>query len=318
MKTRIMCMCALMAALMISPAMAQEEVAAAGPNTGAVSFGLGVDFTTAYYFRGIYQENEGLIAQPWADVTFQLTDALSVYLGTWNSLHTNGDADGDQDNWFESDFFVGASYALSQCISVDASYVWLYSPANAGEFAQEIDLSLAYDDSGMWGDGFDGLQPYVLVAIETSGGSDGYDVFDGNGVNSERDKGIYYEIGIAPSFTVVDSATAPITLTIPVTAGFGSDYYEIGKSFVNAGPDGILGGAGAADDFNDNKTDDDTFGFIDIGLDFGMPLSFVPAQFGSWEAAAGVHFLFLGDNAEAMNNGNDFEVIGTFGISMSY
>jgi len=203
-------------------------------------------------------------------------------MGTWNSVQ---DASaGDQ--WYESDFYVGASYALSECLSVDASYIWLYGPSNGvGEFAQEIDLSVAYDDSGMWGDGFDGLQPYVLVAIETSGGSDGI------GYNG---KGIYYELGIAPSFTVVDSATSPITLTIPLTLGLGSDYYQI------------------------STTDDDSFGFVDAGLDFSMPLSFVPAQFGSWEAAAGVHFLFLGDNTEAMNNGDDFEIIGTFGISMSY
>ena len=73
--------------------------------------------------------------------------------------------------------------------------------------------------------------------------------------------------------------------------------------------------------------EDDTFGYLDIGLDFSMPLSFVPAQFGSWEAAAGVHFLLLGDSTETISgnqgtwgvgSGDDFEVIGTFGISMSY
>ena len=293
MKTRIMCMCALMAALMISPAMAQEESAAAGPNTGAVSFGLGVDFTTAYFYRGLVQENQGLITQPWADVSFQLNDALSVYMGTWNSVHdgpSSGSGSND-DQWYESDFYIGASYALSQCVSLDLSYVWLYGPAGGAEFAEEINVALAYDDSGMWGDSFDGLQPHFLVAFETSGASDGIGL---------EGKGVYYELGIAPSFTVVDSATSPITLTIPVTLGLGSDYYEVGN-------------------------DDDSFGYVDAGLDFSMPLSFVPARFGSWEAAAGVHFLFLGDNAETINgsvagigSGDDFEVIGTFGISMSY
>lgn len=286
MTARIMYMCAILAALVISPAMAQEEMAAdTGPNTGAVSLSLSLDFTTAYYFRGIYQENQGLIYQPGADVSFQLTDALSVYLGTWNSVqdHVGGD------QWYESDFYVGASYALSKCLSADISYIWLYSPAGGGEFAQEVDMSLSYDDSGLWGDGFDGLQPHVLVAVETSGGSDGF----GPGL----DPGVYYEFGIAPSFTVVDSASAPITLTIPVTVGLGDNYYEAAGS-------------------------SDVFGYVDAGLDFSMPLSFVPAQFGSWEASAGVHFLFLGDNAQILNtgggSGDDFVTIGTFGISMSY
>tara|TARA_Y100001933_G_scaffold265265_1_gene338785 strand:+ start:57130 stop:57951 length:822 start_codon:yes stop_codon:yes gene_type:complete len=273
-------MCAILAAL-VSPAMAQEEGAVAGPNTGAVSFGMGVDFTTAYFYRGILQENQGLIYQPWADATFQLNDKLSVYLGTWNSIQDNNAGS----DWYESDFFVGANYAVSECLSLDVSYIWLNTPSAGGEFSQEVNIGLAYDDSALWGDGFDGLQPSFLVGIETSGTSDGF---------GAGDKGVYYELGIAPSFTVVDSATSPITLTIPVTVGLGSDYYQV------------------------SATDDDTFGFVDAGLDFSMPLSFVPAQFGSWEAAAGVHFLFLGDNTEAINNGSDFEVIGTFGISMSY
>jgi hypothetical protein len=293
-------MCAILAAL-VSPAMAQEEAAPAGPNTGAVSFSMGVDFTTAYFFRGIVQENQGLIYQPWADATFQLTDSLSVYLGTWNSIHDNATAAGNQEQWYESDFFVGASYSISECLSADVSYIWLYSPGGGGEFSQEVNIGLSYDDSGLWGDGFDGLQPAILVGIETSGGSD-----------MGTDKGTYLELGISPSFTVVESASSPITLTIPVTVGLGWDYYE-----------GLNDATGVLED--------DTFGYLDIGLDFSMPLSFVPAQFGSWEAAAGVHFLFLGDSAENINtstawgnpgqgvgSGDDFEVIGTFGISMSY
>lgn len=291
MTARIMCLCAILA-MLVSPAMAQEEGAATGPNTGAVSFSMGVDFTTAYYFRGIFQENQGLIYQPYADATFQLTDALSVYLGTWNSIHDNTGS-GIDDQWFESDFFIGASYAVSECLSVDVAYTWLYGPSVAAEFSQELSFSVAYDDSGLWGDSFDGLQPYFLVAIETSGSSD-----YGSTLTAGSDKGVYYELGIAPSFTVVDSATSPITLTVPLTLGLGSDYFEIANT---SGGD-----------------DDETFGFFDIGLDFSMPLSFVPAQFGSWEAAAGVHFLFLGDTNEQYNNGDDFEIIGTFGISMSY
>lgn len=298
MTARIMCMCAILAAL-VSPAMAQEEAAATGPNTGAVSFSMGVDFTTAYFFRGIIQENQGLIYQPSADATFQLTDQLSVYLGTWNSIHDNTSGS----DWYESDFFVGASLAVSECLSVDVSYIWLYGPAGGAEFSQEINIGVSYDDSGLWGDSFDGLQPHILVGFETSGGS------DMGGLHGSGSKGTYLEIGVAPSFTLVDSASSPITLTIPVTVGLGWDYYE---GFSDANP-GVL--------------EDDTLGFVDLGLDLSMPLSFVPSQFGSWEASAGVHFLFLGDSTQTISgnqatwgvgSGDDFEIIGSFGISMSY
>jgi hypothetical protein len=44
----------------------------------------------------------------------------------------------------------------------------------------------------------------------------------------------------------------------------------------------------------------------------------VPADLGEWELGAGVHFLFLGDNNESLNNGDDFEAVGTLSLSMSY
>ena len=44
----------------------------------------------------------------------------------------------------------------------------------------------------------------------------------------------------------------------------------------------------------------------------------MPADFGAWEVHVGVNFLVLGDNLEAVNNGDSFEAIGTVGISMTY
>ena len=41
---------------------------AKGPNAGRVSISAGVDWTTAYFFRGIKQETEDLILQPYGEV----------------------------------------------------------------------------------------------------------------------------------------------------------------------------------------------------------------------------------------------------------
>ena len=63
---------------------------------------------------------------------------------------------------------------------------------------------------------------------------------------------------------------------------------------------------------------DNVFGFLDIGVDVGTPLDFMPARFGAWQASVGLHLLLLGDTPELVNSNEDFEVIGSFGLSLSF
>jgi len=287
---------------------AAEEMEAAGPNTGKISLSGGVDFTNEYFFRGIYQgpgNDEGVIVQPYLDVNVEITDWMSVYFGTWNSLQTDtqGTGGGTDEVWYEADWYVGTSIALPANFSLAAGYTVLYGPSSAGIFSEEFNVSLAYDDSELWGDKLPGgVQPYVNVVIETDGASDGVE-----------GEGVYVELGIEPSFTIVESEKTPITLSIPMTVGLSaSDYYEF-----DANGDGDLDDAG---------DEDDTFGFFDIGVVASMPLSFIPSDYGAWSASAGVHFLFLGDSNEARDefvgtipgNGDDFHVLYTFGVGFEY
>jgi hypothetical protein len=75
-----------------TPAAPAEE--AKGPNTGRLSINAGVDWTTAYFFRGIKQETEDLILQPYGELSLKLVDqagaltSLSLTGGIWNSLQT--------------------------------------------------------------------------------------------------------------------------------------------------------------------------------------------------------------------------------------
>ena len=69
-----------------TPALAEGEEAE-GPNLGKIGVSAGIDWTSAYWFRGMAQQNEGLIGQPWLDISFELTDWASFYAGVWNSLH---------------------------------------------------------------------------------------------------------------------------------------------------------------------------------------------------------------------------------------
>ncbi len=286
-------------------AQAQEEMPV---NSGAISLSAGVDFVTQYWFRGMAQENQGFIAQPWVDVSVNLApfglDSIDVYGGVWNSIHDNsfitdadgdGDDDGDQTGLFETDWYVGTSIALPANFGLDISYISLHNPAAGDIFAEEIDVALSYDDSELWGDvadGWTGLQPYVLVAFETGGGSD-----------AGTELGTYLELGIAPGFTLIPSEDMPVDLTVPMTAGFSIDNY-----------------------YEDGSGDDEAFGFFDIGAELSVPLSFMPQEVGSWSAYAGVHLIVLGDSTQEIS-GTDFnivaddsdaEVYGVFGVSMEY
>jgi hypothetical protein len=53
----------------VAPARAES------PNKGLVSLSVGSDFTTAYFFRGILQERDGFIWQPYGELGFNLFTA---------------------------------------------------------------------------------------------------------------------------------------------------------------------------------------------------------------------------------------------------
>jgi Bacterial protein of unknown function (Gcw_chp) len=257
-------------------------------NTGKIALSAGFDVVTEYWYRGIGQENQGLILQPWLDLTFELfaSDDLTLTgsIGTWNSIQdaTPGDA------WYESDFYAGVTAEMGN-LSLGASYINLYNPAGGDIFTEEIDFSLAYDDSDM-GLPF-ALNPSIVLAFEIDGGSD-------NGTN----KGTYLQLAIEPVFeNILKSDSLKVDASLPVTLGLGlEDYYE------------------------DGAGNDDTFGFFDVGIMFSTPLdNLIPADYGAWSASIGVHYLFLGDSAQnissAFGTGNDSSsVYAIFGITMEY
>ncbi|MEQ9455567.1 MAG: hypothetical protein RLN76_13370 [Phycisphaeraceae bacterium] len=269
-------------------AVAQDDAEGPAINSGAISLDLGIDTTSAYYFRGIAQENKGLILQPWATITVDLyeDDQINVagYVGTWNSVHSH--QPGGTDSWYEADVIVGVSVGLPAGFTVDLAYINLYNPRGGASFAQEIDLTVAYDDSEFLDEL--ALNPYATIAWEFSGGSDG--------VSGE---GTYLELGIEPSLTVLESEDYPVSLSLPVTAGFSLNNY-----------------------YQDGGGNDPFFGFVSVGIAASTSLSFLPAEYGDWSASLGFDLLLLGDEANDVGRG----VTGSSlvvpivyaGISMSY
>ena len=260
-----------------------------------VSFTTGVDFSHAYFFRGIRQEREGFIGQPYGDVSFdfysdpdgQGLTGVSFTLGQWNSLHSAATgADEMSDNvpgWYESDFYTGVTLLIDNW-EAGIGYTAYTSPSHAFGTTQEFALSLQMDDSGLLG-GFS-LVPHALLAIETAGGADG-----------GADEGIYLELGIEPGLTVVEEVAR---VSFPVTLGL-----SLGNYYENGLPED------AAGHFRDG------FGFFGMGAMLAVPLP-VAESFGAWELAAGVQLLSLGSYLEALNDGDGTQVIGSLGISIGY
>jgi hypothetical protein len=255
----------------------------------AISVQLNLDYTTAYFYRGIIQEDSGLILQPAARMTVNLHEGdafkLDGFSGVWNSFHgqqTGAQTHGDfTEYWYEADLYGGITLSLGK-IALSTSYTFLTSPSDAYETVQELGFTLAYDDSewlGEWS-----LKPYAMVAIET-----GADASDG----ADSGTGSYLELGIAPGFTC-DIGKTPVTLTVPASVGLSlSDYYE------------------------DAGGNDDTFGFAQVGAKASIPLG-EPGRLGAWTLNAGVSVLLLGDHTEGYNGGDATEVIGTIGLQVNF
>lgn len=288
----------MVAGVVATPMAAAQAQGNAGANNGAVKFNANLDFTTAYFFRGILQQKNGVIAQPSASLDFNLfhngsgfVKSADVVLGTWDSVHSK---QVNQNILFETDYSGGVSLGLPDHFNLSSSYVTLTSPAGAFGDVQEIDTTLSYDDTGMWNDMFGGvmkgisLQPYAMYAVELTGGA--------NHSSGGYGYGKYLEAGINPSLTLVHSERYPITLSVPMKVGLsvGNYYQRLGNHQNNV------------------------WGYASVGTDLSMPLHCIPARYGQWSVHVGGEYMWLNNDLARANGNNGFQAIGTVGISMSY
>jgi len=289
-----------------APAPAAAEPAAAAPNSGKISFAAGTDVVTQYFFRGLAQENQDLIVQPYASLTFKFYEGdgpvnnILVTVGTWNSLHQgptgiDGSPAGSPEVWYESDFYTTVSTTLFDDWTASATYTAYMSPNSSYNTIQEIAVGLAYNDKELLG-AF-AVNPSILAAFEIDDQADA-----GNSLFAlpNMSEGIYFQVGIKPGFTLIESKDYPVAVGFPIVVGLSlDDYYE------------------------DASGDDEAFGYVDAGIELSVPLAFIPSDYGAWTFTAGPHFIFLGENTQDYstpnpNNGDDFAIWGKFSISMSY
>jgi hypothetical protein len=267
---------------------AEEEAEADAGPLSRFSGSAGVDFTNAYIFRGIVQEDRGFIAQPWAELDYNLYSSETGFLrdvtiggGVWSSFHSEETlAQSSPTYLYEVDWYPVVYLTFPAGLSLTTYYYFYDSPNDAFETVQELNLKLAWDDSealGRWA-----VSPYVNLAIETHRTSFG------------PDEGVGLQLGLEPTLYELEHDTYPVSFTFPMEAGFSiDDYYE------------------------DDNGDENAFGYFTWGLKVSVPLAFIPKELGAWEfAVAGKGFVFSDDLAE-VNEDDHLKgvVVGSLGVS---
>jgi hypothetical protein len=182
-----------------APAPAAE---AAAPRRMTVTTGL--DFTSAYFFRGIRQHSGGTIAQPYFDLGISLGRGVSLNVGNWDSVHSTAPSG----NWYESDYYAGATFTTGK-LKPGVLYTSYTSPADSFATVKELAGVLAIDDSAS---AFP-LSPKAVLAFELSDAQ----------ADGGAGKGVYLELGVKPAVALAPKAS----LLIPVKLGVSlKDYYE--------------------------------------------------------------------------------------------
>jgi hypothetical protein len=274
---------AVWASLGASPAWSQGS-APSDPNPGNLTLTGGIDFLNAYLFRGIPQDDTGVVMWPYGDLGIALHSgdgafkSIGVNVGLWNSLHT-GQAGSDGPSgklWYESDFYATLALGFGKGTSLGVTYTAYTSPNQSFNTVREVSFKFALDDDGPLA--FFPIKPYVILARELDGQADG-----------GAEQGTYLELGASPVIAGFDS----LSVSVPLRAGFSlGDYYE-----------GVTG--------------DERFGFFSVAGTVTVPLSRAFSRLGSWNIHGGVEYVRLGDrNAEIL--GETSKVIGSIGIGLSY
>ena len=287
--------------LVNAPVYAQND-----PNPGNLTLIGNVDFTNAYMFRGIRQDDTRVIVQPSAELDIALQsgdDALkstSLNIGTWNSLHTGNTGLRSSSSglgcacdkiWYESDFYTTLAFGFSGG-SLGVTYTAYTSPNAGFNNVKELMLKFGADDSAALGRA--ALHPWVIAAFEI-------DADNGHQADGGSEAGKYLEFGVSPGFSA-----SKASLAVPVKVGLSmGDYYELNE------------GTAVRPNFVDHK-----FGFFSLAGIATVPLGGT-SSYGAWNLHAGVEYQRLGDTTKAFNVDEDGEpqankVIVSAGFGFTY
>jgi hypothetical protein len=252
---------------------------------------LGVTFVTKYFSRGIDLEDQGVIAQPYADLFFKVYDGgdtgflntVTLNLSVWSSLHSHHPGNlSTTAAWYEFDWTPGISVTFAKNFTLTTSYFEFDSPNDSFNIARSINVNLAYNDADLLGPF--ALHPHLTVLKELPGGG------RPEGVAGLGPDGWYFEPGIAPTIPLVKGGAFPVTLTFPVTAGFGAQHFYAG----------------------------DGFGYFSAGGQAAVSLGFIPSCLGAWTATVGATYYYLHDHLAEVDNGHHNDWVGSAAVGVTF
>lgn len=254
----------------------------------AISGDIGVIFVSQYVSRGLVFENQGLIAQPYFDLSLSIykgegfVNNVSLALGFWTSLqsqHTDAQPNSTTPAWYEFDFTPGIAVTFAKDWTLTTRYLAYFSPNGGFPTFQGIDFRLDYDDS-RWLGAF-ALHPHVVFLRELE-----------NKAGDGKSQGNYYEVGVTPALPT----WGPLSVTIPLIAGFGSNQF-----------------------YADNVG----FGYFSAGLNASVALTCIPKAYGSWALTGSATYYYLHGplatfNAPATRAGSHNEFVYSGGIGLTF
>ncbi len=269
----------------LGAAEASESASAEGdPPPRRLTASFATIFATEYVAQGMVFEKKGVIAQPIGRVTLSLIDGVSLFAGFWTSFqsaHTDAgfvdppDTRPRMRSFYELDWYAGGSLTHGR-VDLTSFYAAYYSPSDAYETANSLDVILTFLDRGILAENL-ALDPYVYYFLETNEKS-------GTGI----DEGWYLQFGAKPSHPFA-IAGHEMLLTLPVSTGYG---------------------------FADFYANDERYGYVSIGVAPVIPLApWIPTTLGRWSFTPNVTFVNLNEDAQVLNaDGNRFYATATIAV----
>lgn len=204
------------------------------------------------------------------DITFDLSP-FALNFGVWGDINNNAES-GIGGNIQEIDVWAGVSVDIDRFTLGVTFQQWYYASDTEGI----LDLTVAFDDSG-------------LLPVSLSPSLTWHFRIQTNGA---QEKGSVIVLGIAPSFTLIESETYPVTLSVPAGVAFflNRDYQGGDKSGV---------------------------GYFYLGASFSVPIGFISNSYGDWSLNFDVTYYNTSPRAIPTNPKDDF-VTGSIGLSVGF
>ena len=277
----------------------EAKVIEAPKPASAISGDAGVNFVSAYFSRGVLQENQGTIAEPYADLFLTAYEGtgfinkVSLQMGVWASIHSHHPGViSSTPAWYEFDWTPGIAVTFAKNFTLTTSYFEFDSPSdsfipsNTGipTSARSLNVNLAYNDTDLLGKF--AMHPHFTYLREIEGAA---------GISGPN--GNYFEVGIAPALP----AMGPVTISLPATLGFGNNGFYALTTQVAPGISTVA---------------ETNFGYLSVGPAIAVALP-VPARFGSWTFNTSATYYHLNGTVAAVDNSrhNDWVFSGGLGVT---